>query len=315
MQQGTALDRHELERLPVPLMLVSLGYSCQTRFIIDIMGEAANRRMPFDFNITSRAALLRAFESDGASLRQSVEEARIFTEPREAREGIEIGGMYFWHDYPLDEAKLRLRPDWRNDIGRVNEKYAALWQRFAALVRSDEPKTLFLSNTQHNLGQFSEGEIHFAEHFGLGRKAYDTLMATLEGFGARNCRLLFLSRSIRDVIETADVKIDRLDHRFAGKLSLRPQQAILSKVLAEKLQPVPDILIGSYERGARRLSYLTDRAALIEHVEVAGTAPVGLLTATGEGLVVAFEGRDQVFDVRADANGLAFSNGMKWSRD
>lgn len=296
-------------------MLISLGHSCQTRFIVDLMGQAANRRMPFDFNITTRTALLRAFETDGASLRQIAAQARVFVEPREAREGIEMGGMYFWHDYPLDDAKLRLLPHWRDDMPRVSEKYAALWQRLATLARSEEPKTFFLSNSQHNLGQFAEGDDDFERRFGLGRQAFEELSAVLDGFGARNYKLLFLSRSARDLEETAGVADARLDHRFSGKLSLRPDPVILSRVFADGHAPVPSDLLGTYEGGCRELRQLADRAAIAYRVDHGGTVPDGIFTSTAAGLIAAFEGRDRVHQVSVDKGDLVFSDGTRWTRD
>jgi hypothetical protein len=294
-------------------MLISLGHSCQTRFIIDTMGEAANRRMPFDFNITTRAALLRALDTDGASLRQSAEQARVFMEPREQREGIEIGGMYFWHDYPLDEAKLRLRADWRQDLGRVSEKYAALWQRFAALSRSEEPKTFFLSNTQHNLGQFAGGDADFDRKFGLGREAFDQISQAFDAFGARNYRLLVLSRSIREFEEMIDVADPRLVPRFAGRLSLRPDPDILSQIFADA-KPLPMDVFGSYDSD-KHVGPGPRGSGIIYRVEQGMEKPEGALWATHVGLTASFEGRDRVFGATLEGRNLSFADGTRWSRN
>jgi hypothetical protein len=296
-------------------MLISLGHSCQTRFIIDIMGGESQRRMPFDFNITTRRALLNALRTDGASLKQCPRRARTFVTSTEGRHGVEIEGLYFWHDYPLAEDKLALRGDWRNDLDRVNEKYAALWQRFSALARSGDAKTFFLSNTQHNLDQFAGDRSDFDDRFGLGRAAFEEISCALDAFGARNYWLRFLSRSIREVEETAGLDDERLDHRFSGKLSLRPDPAILSRLFSDADGTCLTGVCGSYNASDKLVKAISDRAAIIYRLENGTAIPHGTLTAAGGELAAAFEGRDQVFHARIADRGLHFSNGIEWLRD
>jgi hypothetical protein len=296
-------------------MLISLGHSCQTRFIIDLMAGESQKRMPFDFNITTRRALVNALQTDGASLRQCPERATTFVTSAEGRHGVEIGGLYFWHDYPLAEDKLALRCDWRNEMARVNEKYKALWQRFAALARSEDAKTFFLTNTQHNLDQFADDRADFAEKFGLGRAAFEEIAAALDAFGARNYRLRFLSHSIREVEETAELNDGRLDHRFSGRLSLRPDPAILSQLFADMDGICVTGICGSYDASGKLVKAISERAAIIYRLENGEPIPHGTLTAAGGELAVAFEGRDQVFQARSGRQGLYFSNGVEWSRD
>jgi hypothetical protein len=212
-------------------MLISLGFSCQTRFMIDALSPGG-RRNPFDFNITGRAALVAALASDGASLRHGAEDAAPYRMPVEGREGIFVRGMYFWHDYPLAGDGLTLHPDWRAEIVRVNEKYAALWGRFAARLRDGGEKVLVLSNAQKNLGEFAADAADFSRRFGLGRQAFAEIAAALDAFGAKNYRLVFLSRTAAEVEETAGLRDGRLDHRFAGPLRLRPDAATAARLLS-----------------------------------------------------------------------------------
>jgi hypothetical protein len=213
-------------------MFISLGYSCQTRFTLDLV-DPDQKRMPFDFNITSRPALIRAFETDGASLQHGEHSVTVYGMKSGDREGIEVSGMFFWHDYPLDEHKVRLHRDWPSKIATVNEKYAALWRRFAGLMRSDDPKTLVLSNSQRNLPDFAEDAADFDLKFGLGRQAFAEIAGALEAFGARNYRLKFLSRSVAELKETAELGDDRLDHRFLGPTTLRLDPKIALPLLAD----------------------------------------------------------------------------------
>ena len=208
-------------------MFISLGFSCQTRFMIDAL-IPEQKRQPFDFNITSRAALIRALATDGESLAHGADEALPYRMPGDFREGIGVAGMYFWHDYPLGDDRLSLHADWRDKVAEVNAKYAYLWRRFSEVIRSGDEKTFVLCNTQKNLTEFADDEADFAEKFGLGRQAFDEIAAALDGYGAKNYRLKFISRSKDEVAETSGIAGDRLDHRFAGPLRLRPDPEIVA---------------------------------------------------------------------------------------
>jgi hypothetical protein len=198
--------------------------------MIDML-HAEQRRQPFDFNITSRPALISALATDGASLTHTAERATTFTTLKDRREGIEICGMHFWHDYPLQQDKLSLHPAWQDKIAEVNAKYIHLWKRFSSLIRSDEPKTFVLSNAQRNLTEFAADAADFDRKFGLGRQAFDEIAGAMDAYGACNFSIKFLSRTIEEVRQTADLQEDRLKHRFAGELGLRPDPTVAARLL------------------------------------------------------------------------------------
>lgn len=295
-------------------MLISLGYSCQTRFILEDL-DGASRRMPFDFNITTRAALLRALETDGASLQHDEDRARVFRMASDGREGIEAGGMYFWHDYPLADDKLSLAEGWQREIGRVNEKYAALWSRLSALLRSDEEKTLILSNSQHNLGQFAQGDDDFSNRFGLGGQAFQDIAAALDQYGARNYRLLFLTRSIADLVGTAPLKDSRLEHRLVGILSLRPDHRVAASIAPGRRTDSILSLCGPYERGEWHVRAVSRDAAIIHRRTADGLQPYGSITLSDIGPVAWVEGRDRFQDIDFAAGKLHFADGSVWRQD
>lgn len=294
-------------------MLVSLGHSCQTRFILDDL-DPSGRRMPFDFNITTRSALVGALATDGASLRHDAEQATVFREPREGREGVEAGGMYFWHDYPLAEDKLRLADGWQRQIGRVNEKYAALWSRLSALLRADEAKTLVLSNSQHNLGQFAAGD-DFGTRFGLGRQAFDDITAALDGHGARNYRLLFLTRSAAELAETATLDDPRFDHRFVGILSLRPDRRVADSIARNRTSTGIASLAGTYDEGAWKVEAHSPGVAMVHRRTAEGFAPHGSITQGDGGHVAWLEGRDRFADIVHGDGEIRFADGSRWRHD
>lgn len=292
-------------------MLVSLGFSCQTRFMIEALHPEL-KRQPFDFNITSRAALIRALETNGASLTHRPDTMATYLMPIEGRQGIEVSGMFFWHDYPLNEDKLTLHPDWSLKREQVNAKYAMLWQRFSDLIRSEKEKMLVLSNSQHNLPQFAEDEADFDRKFGLGRAAYEELVAALDSYGAQNYRLKFLSRSVAEIAETADLHDERLDHRFVGALSLRVAPAMVAKLFSGRNEPGIADLGGSYEAGEKVVRPISARSALI--FDRGQEQPQGSLSRIEGGLLAAFPGRNTLTTVTSDGDALVFSNGMRWTR-
>lgn len=295
-------------------MLVSLGHSCQTRFILEAL-DGASRRMPFDFNITTRAALLAALATDGASLRHDADTASIFRMASDGREGVAVGGLYLWHDYPLADDRLSLADGWQREIGRVNEKYAALWSRFAALLRSDGAKTLVLSNSQHNLGQFSDGSDDFSRNFGLGRQAFEEVSSALDAFGARNYQLLFLTRSVADLAETTSLDDPRLDHRFVGVLSLRPDRRVAGSLQAGTDANAILAVCGTYEDGLWQVDAMSAATAIIHRRGERGLEPYGSITVAEGTLIGWFEGRDRFQEVRLEPSGLRFTDGTVWRRD
>lgn len=295
-------------------MLVSLGHSCQTRFILDDLG-GVSRRMPFDFNITTRPALIKALDTDGTSLRHDEDTASVFRMASDGREGIEVGGLFLWHDYPLAGDKLGLAEGWQRDIGRVNEKYAALWDRLATLLRSDEQKTLVLSNSQHNLGQFAATDRQFDLDFGLGRQAFIEIAVALDRFGARNYRLQFLTRSLADFAETVSLDDDRLDHRFVGILSLRPDRRVAASLARSPENDDIAAVGGSYENGRWHIDAAPGKVAIIHRRTDDGDMPHGSITLADTGLVAWLEGRDRFQDVVHAPGEIRFADGSRWRRD
>lgn len=269
------------------------------------------KRQPFDFNITSRPALVKALATDGASLEHHEDRAATYVMPKEAREGVEVSGMYFWHDYPLQDDKLSLHQDWRRNMQQVNAKYTMLWKRFSETLRSDTAKTLVLSNSQHNLPQFAPDQPTFDLRFGLGRQAYEEIVEALDAYGARNYRLKFLSRSIHELADTADLQ-GKLDHRFVGALSLRVAPDLVTHLFSRSDGAGFDELQGSYDSGEKTIRAISDRAALIFNTANGKPYPYGSFSRGETGFIAAFEGRDQIFTVARNGSELQFSNGTRW---
>lgn len=295
-------------------MLLSLGHSCQSRFIIDAI-DPSGRRMPFDFNVTTRPALIRALETDGASLLHDEDNAAVFSTPVDGRQGLDVGGFFIWHDYPLADDRLSLAKGWQFEIARVNEKYAALWSRLSALLRADEPKTLVLSNSQHNLGQFATGDEDFARRFGLGRAAFDALVHALDGHGARNYRLLFLTRSIMEFGETTTLADPRLEHRFVGTLSLHPDPRVARSIMHDETGAGAAMLSGLYDDGAWKVEARSPHVAIFHQRTESGFRPHGSITLSGQSHMAWLEGRDSFAEIVFGDGEIRFPDGHRWRRD
>lgn len=295
--------------------LISLGHSCQTRFIIDHV-DAGGRRMPFDFNITTRQAVIRALATDGASLAHDEGSASIFRAARDGRTGINAGGLYFWHDYPLAEDKLALADGWQRDIPRVNEKYAALWSRFSALLRSDAPKTLLLSNSQHNLPDFAADGADFHHSFGLGLAAFEEISQALDAHGARNWRLLLLTRDIADLAQTIGLDDPRLDHRYVGTLSLRPDMAVAESLAIDGGGTIDEDLSGTYEDATFTIRSHRPGISIIFAHDADGMQAHGAITQTGLRPMIWLKGRRNTFsEIAIEGSEIRLPDGTRWRRD
>jgi hypothetical protein len=215
----------------------------------------------------------------------------------------------------LADDRLSLAEGWQREIGRVNEKYAALWSRLSSALRSDEHKTLVLSNSQHNLVQFTHGDAAFADDFGLGRRAFEQLSAALESHGARNYRLLFLTRSVAEFAETAAIDDPRFDHRFVGVLSLRPDRRVADSVARNRSSTGIAALCGSYEGGAWEISAHSMDVAIIHRRDGNRFHPHGSITLADDGHVAWLDGRDQFSDIVHGDGEIRFADGSRWRRD
>lgn len=295
-------------------MFVSFGFSCQTRFSIDAVSFDFLRR-PFDFNITSQQGLVRAFMTDGQSLRPAFEDFSIFTMPVEKRQGVEANGIYFWHDFPIEADSLSLAANWEDSLDKVNKKYASLWPRFAALLRSDHPKTLVVSNSQSNLQQFSSDEADFDRKFGLGPDAFLKINQALLDFGARNFKLQFLTRTLSD-LERCLRQIDDpcFEAQFVGTLSPPFNTMVAASLVCAHYIDIAQAC-GSFDGQDKLVKQISDRSALIYRNASGDYVLWASIMAMRDGYLASFAGHNKVFKAVIDSGDLYFSNRTKWIRD
>ncbi len=295
--------------------LISLGFSCQSRFCIDFV-SAEHRRLPFDYNVTTKAALLQAFHSDGDVFRLADESAlSVHRAPKEGREGVDAGGVYLWHDFDLNSDQS-IGANWRAGLPLIREKYAAMWGRFRRLLTSPAtPITFIVSNTQINLGEYAVDFDDFSTKFRITTAFIADLRQTLVEFGVQDFEILVLNRFLRDSIELNHAIQDPWFRSvFAGRLTLptnaRLAASILSDIASDGGQSASLSFVGGVYEGGWRIVPLTDQSAAITK----DGEPVGELRPMRDGYIATFDGDadDSRTVMRLDEGALYWSDKARW---
>jgi hypothetical protein len=247
---------------------ISLGFSAQTRRIIDQLGATATA-MPFDHQIITRRALVEA-----------------------------------------------IRGQKPGKTGKLNNPHKVeLWTQFGKLARSDARKNFVLSNAGHDLQRHVGGNADFDRDFGLGRNTFCELVQALDTFGARNYTMTFLSRSLCEIEDTVALRDPRLDHRFVGILSRRPDIAVAAGLFGALAEPSLSAACGAYDHARTLVKAINPDVAIIYDMSAGQALPRGSLTRLNGGFAAFFEGRGQCLRAVSAEHGLYFSNGARWSRD
>jgi hypothetical protein len=130
-----------------------------------------------------------------------------------------------------------------------------------------------------------------------------------------NYRLMFLTRSIADLGETIALKDPRLEHRFVGTLSLRPDHRVAASIAPGRRTEDILPLCGPYESGEWHVKAVSRDIAVIHRRTEEGPKPHGSITLSEFGPVAWREGRDKFQDVTHAAGKLQFSDGAVWRQD
>lgn len=292
-------------------MFISLGFSCQTRFSIDVY-SADPRRNPFDFNITTKGALLAALRTEGRNFILAPDDAAVYKMPTSKREGVHGNGIYFWHDYAIVQ-NARLDDGWPGALEKTNEKYKYLWERFLKRLRDPlEEKRFIVTNTQANLLEFSSSEADYADKFGLDAAFYNALVGTLDAIGISNYRILFVARRVDEWLALrAGVKDPRFAARFGGAMRL-PTHPRVARSVIEPLE-------ARTQRLAHIAGAYTNRCA-IQPAErgtslvTRGGKPWGEVSAELDGYLFVLDGNNRIFTAIADGPRIRFSNRSVWMR-
>ena len=302
-----------------PKLLISLGFACQTRFSIDAL-SGDHRRFPFDFNISTKAAVLSGLATQGKNFAHASDELRIFRMPLEETEGVEKGGIYFWHDYERSDSR-RLARHWAAAVADVNEKYAAVWRRFIAELKNAETEKVFVvANSQCNLAEFSDSPADFEAKFGLDEEFYRAVCAGLDAIGVKFYRIIFLNRDLGAAIRLRDAISDpQFESRFVGTLNLPTDNRVAVSVLAADPgtdAALLDRIAGSYAipgGGVVTIERSRDRTAVAyRHLSRSAREPWAEVSALANGYLFVFEGQNNNHTAVVEDGALYFSNHTRW---
>jgi len=303
------------------MQMISLGLSCHSRFLIASAG-ARVRRYPFDWNISTKRFLLDALAQDGAGFAFRRDDLAIYRLRQGGIEGLRAGEVFPWHDFRRGPDG-RLPSDWDARLDAVNEKYRALWQRFAACLRSPwSAKWLILSNCQENLSEFAASDADFAEKFRLTPDFVAGLIERLEEFGARRFRLVLFLRTLSEhfaFLASERQLGERVRSRFVGVLNNEPGHNLVarSSLAAPRLWPRPGRetrIGGEYENGMRLEGIGRGRFIASRPID-GGLLPCAEATAFGDRLVFVFDGAlGDVREAVCRRGGLRFASGEEWRR-
>jgi len=302
--------------------LVSLGLSCLTKLSIELC-SADFLRLPFDFIYSTKAFILGALASDGANFLISPDQATLYENSLQRARGVCANGAIFWHDYPRESDERLISPEWTSHVERVNQKYAALWRRFAELLRDAQTeKRVVISNAQKNLIEFAASPADFQEKFGLDEQFFRDLYGALKAFGARNFRISFLERNIESALRLHRLQReykDVLDVRFVGVMdhvmNMNTEARIAMSSLAYIVRPHADSvesICGQYSNETEIVN-LGGGAALVCRQSGGASVPVGEVRPYPNGFIFVFTGQlDNVQIARLDRDGLTFANRERW---
>lgn len=274
-------------------------------------------RLPFDYCITEKAALLAGLRSRGRSFQHEAASSEVFVMPLSRREGVYSSGVYFWHDYPL-ASRNGLCDDWQASVPGVNEKYEFIWRRFLEELARPGEIIFTLSTTQDNLAEFASGEEDWQRKFAIDGAFVDELADALGALCTDHFTILVFARSvgeadsIRAQCRFKDVKV-----RFCGALSL-PTHKFLAEALGELTRSCTSdalrLLEGIYDNGAA-IEYYSDDVARIYKVAGERETPWAECYSLPGGYLVNFTSRrNSIFNATLTNQCLKFSNGSSWSK-
>lgn len=292
--------------------LISLGFSCQSKFILDYLNPK-QPTMPYDWSITTKEFVLQSLASmDGREFLPDIRELEFYEMPKEGTQGLGRSGIWFWHDFPRKGHKLD--PNWSLEKNYLT-KYPILWARFLHEIRNSEvPKIFIISNSQSNLDQFSNSSLDFSEKFGIDSRYLIELTNHLNNAGAKNYELMVLLRGIEEFMELTsapkpNVKITAI---FVGSLSL-PFHIKIADSLFKNIHTDSQIasLIGLYDNGAEIVEFDQDLAIVLNSTKT----PWAIARLTAKGYIFSFSGSiDNTFTAAIKGDLLLFSNKTKWKK-
>lgn len=285
---------------------ISLGFSCQTRFSLDDF-DCHMSRLPFDFNITKKSFLLNSFKSDGNCLVDG--DFSIYQMPVEKWQGVRRDGILYWHDFQMNG--FEVMPGWQDYLPALKQKYAYLWQRLRALLRSDGYKKIYISNTQSNLSDYTRDDSEFNEWFGLDADFYYEIRDILDAYGTKNYDITFVNRSIEASYQLSKIEDGGeagLTSRFGSALSLPFNHQFAASLIPYIHRARLRDIAGKYTNGCV-IEYLSEKHAAVYIDGVLW----GEIVPFFNGYLMTLNAKDLIWKATLiDGNQLKFSNNTSW---
>jgi len=293
--------------------LISLGFSCQSRFLLNCISDDSPS-MPFDWIITTKKFILsELLAKDGSGFCKDVSELEMHVMPGEKIEGLGKDGIWFWHDFPRTADEKYLRADYR-DHNDLSGKYRYLWARFiAAITDNSERKQFIVSNSQANLVEYASSDEDFQEKFRIDSEYVRALRAGLDSLGVQNYEVTYLVRSMEEYIElTSDQANFELDIRFVGPLSLPLKPIAAAAMVAGKTNDKSIAsLLGRYDSGLEIVQSSSSCAIVLNEDK----KPLAVVKMSPDCLTFCFSGGvDSVVIARNDGDNIYFPSGASWRK-
>lgn len=227
---------------------ISLGFSCVTRFLLNVF-DCSMLRLPYDYNITPKNFLVDSLVRKGLPFFEG--ELSIYEMSLSKEQGIQrLDGIMFWHDF--DRIEHRIAPGWQEKAPKVNEKYKYLVGRFLNIIQGGALKVFYVSNVQPNLTQYSYSEEDFERKFRLDVEFYFALKSAIEACGAKNFKIILLNRELNDAAQLASLQEKgdtTLASRYVGMLNTGNFNKIANSFIPNAHGATVDAVVGRYSNG------------------------------------------------------------------
>ena len=296
----------------LPHNYISLGFSCQSKFTIEILENANDVSMPYDWNVVTKEFVIRSLKDEnGKAFQPSLNELRRLKTSILQKKAVCINGIWLFHDFEEKGEELLID---LSAYQNFKDKYSYLWKNFINFVRDDFlQKTFLISNSQENLMKFASSKEDFSEKFGINTSYINHLKECLDNLGATNYRFVLLLGDIEEYIEIINSsKLENVTPYFVGTLSLKNHGAIAELFFnRESEKNIIEQILGKYENGYEIKKYPYDSALVYD----SNKKVKAVAKSFSNGIVFSFvNGIDTTCHANFLHNQINFSNKMEWNK-
>ena len=296
----------------LPHNYISLGFSCQSKFTIEILENTNDVSMPYDWNVVTKEFVLRSLKNDdGKAFQPSVNELSLLKKSISQKDAVCINGIWLFHDFEKSGEGLLID---QSTYQNFKDKYAYLWKRFLDFIRDDFiQKTFVISNSQENLVKFAPSKEDFSKRFGISTSYINNLKECLDNLGATNYRFVLLLRDVEEYMEIVNSsKLENVTPYFVGTLSLKNHGTIAQLFFnRESEKNNIEQIAGKYKNGYEIKKCPFDSALVYDSNEKVKAVAKSF----SNGIVFSFvDGIDTTCQAEFLHNQINFSNKMEWKK-